>query len=142
MLSSDSGKRLCERILVLVQNALRLIVADLARIYTDVLQCIVQILAVVAEHNRTVVRIVLANQDVAIEAAHLLDAEYTDSAEGTGCNRKNLALCSIRAQLVVCGRLQSVEGDLAGSDIAFDGSVAPILRVSSCHDSLEGGEDW
>ena len=53
------------------------------------------------ESNRSVMREVLADENMAIETSHLGDSEYADAAERPSRNRKNLALCNISAEDVV-----------------------------------------
>ena len=48
---------------------------------TDVLQNLPQVLALVTEHHGAVVWVVLLDEDVTVEAAHVLDTEDTDRTE-------------------------------------------------------------
>ncbi len=113
-----------------------MIVADLLRCDSDVLQSLIQRLSVVAEHDSAVMREVISYELIAIESAHFLDRENTDTAEGLGCHRKDLALCCICAEVSICRGLQAIEGDVARIDVAFDGSVAPFCRMRVRHDLL------
>ena len=54
-----------------------------------------------AEHNGAVVWIVLLDEDVTIEAAHVLDTEDTDRTERAGSNGNPLVLSDLGAQLGV-----------------------------------------
>ena len=89
-----------------------------------------------SESNCTVVRIVLLNQDMTVEASHFRNGEYADSAEGTGCHRQNLALCDVCAQLGIRCALQTVEGNVPGDDISFQSTLGNFFRQASCHDEL------
>ena len=94
----------------------------------------------VAEYNCTVVRIALLYQYVSVESSHLLDAEDTDSTEGTSSYRQDLTLSCIRTQSSVSSRLKSEECDLAGLDVAFKSTSCDIrlnIRLkTSVHDEL------
>ena len=81
-------------------------------------------------------RIALLDQNVAIESAHLLDCEDADAAEGSGSDRKDLALCDVCAKDVVRGALQTIEGDLTRLEVALEGSVGNLDRKIPCHDLL------
>ena len=73
--------RLCEWILCWVEVALGEVVVDLVNGDTHVLENLPQILTLMAEHNSAVVWVVLLDEDVTIEAAHVLDTEDTDRTE-------------------------------------------------------------
>ena len=73
--------RLCEWILCWVEVALGKVVVDLVNGDTHVLENLPQILTLMAEHNGAVVWVVLLDEDVTIEAAHVLDTEDTDRTE-------------------------------------------------------------
>ena len=81
-------------------------------------------------------RIVLFDQDVAVETAHLMDREDADAAEGPCRNGKDFSFRHIRAELAVRCGLQAEECDVAGRDIAFEGSVGHFHRKCACHDDL------
>ena len=66
-----------------------------------------------SECYSTVMRESSLDQHVTVETSHLRNCKYTDSTEGTCCNRKNLAVCDICAKLVVRCTLQTIEGDIA-----------------------------
>jgi hypothetical protein len=72
---------LCERILGWVEVTLREVVVDLVNGDTHVLENLPEILTLMAEHNGAVVWVVLLDEDVTIEAAHVLDTEDTDRTE-------------------------------------------------------------
>ena len=76
-----SDALLSERILGGIVVALREVVVDLVNGDTHVLENLPEILTLMAEHNGAVVRIVLLDEDVTIEAAHVLDTEDTDRTE-------------------------------------------------------------
>ena len=88
------------------------------------------------EGHRAMVRIVLLDQHMAVEPSHLLDREDPDPPEGTGRHRKDLPLRQIRPQLRVRCGLETVEGDLAGSDIPLQGPVGDLHREGTGHDHL------
>ena len=58
----------------------------------DVLEDLKQLLSVVTEGHGAVVRIVLLDQHVAVEAAHFVDREHADASEGSGGDGKDLIL--------------------------------------------------
>ena len=89
-----------------------------------------------SECYSTVMRESSLDQHMTIETSHLRNCEYTDSSEGTCCNRKNLAVCDICAKLVVRCTLQTVECDVARFDIALKSSVCNLDWKGSCHDHL------
>lgn len=89
---NSAQKPLCERILRRIRQALRLVIADLAHIHTDVLEYFKQRFAKMAERNCTVMRVILLNQYMTVESAHLRNGEYTDTTERSGRHGKNLAL--------------------------------------------------
>ena len=72
---------LCERILCGIEIALREVVVDLVHGDAHVLQNLPQVLTLVAEHHGAVVWVVLLDEDVTVEAAHVLDTEDTDRTE-------------------------------------------------------------
>ena len=72
---------LCEGVLGGIVVALREVVVDLVHGDTHVLENLPEILALMAEHNGAVVWVVLLDEDVTIEAAHVLDTEDTDRTE-------------------------------------------------------------
>ena len=76
-----SDALLSERILRGIEVTLREVVVDLVNGDTHVLENFPEILTLMAEHNGAVVRIVLLDEDVTIEAAHVLDTEDTDRTE-------------------------------------------------------------
>ena len=85
-----------ERILVFVEHTLRLVERNV--FYAEVIEDGVQCLAHMGERHRTMMRITLGQQHMAIETAHLRDGEHTDAAEGTSSNRQNLALGDVSGQ--------------------------------------------
>ena len=72
---------LCERILRGIIVTLREVVVDLVHRDTHVLENLPEILTLMAEHHGAMVRIVLLDEDVTLEAAHVLDTEDTDRTE-------------------------------------------------------------
>ena len=83
------------------------------------------------------VRVVLLDEDVAVEAVHVLDTEDADAAERACGHRQDLTLCDVGTELCVSCRLQTIDGSLARSQIAFERSVGHLYRQSACHDALE-----
>ena len=79
MNSSLFTKFLLPRILGWVRQASWLVVSDI--LDAKILEYLEQGLAYVRESYGTVVWIALLNQDVAIEATHLVDSEDTDTTE-------------------------------------------------------------
>ena len=74
-------RRLCERILGGIVVTLREVVVDLVHGDAHVLENLPEILTLMAEHNGAVVWVVLLDEDVTIEAAHVLNTEDTDRTE-------------------------------------------------------------
>ena len=72
---------LCERILCGIEVTLREVVVNLVHGDAHVFKNLPEILALMSEHHSAVVRIVLLDEDVTIEAAHVLDTEDTDRTE-------------------------------------------------------------
>ena len=72
---------LCKRVLGGVEVTLREVVVNLVHGDTHVLEDLPQILTLMSEHHGAVVWIVLLDEDVTIEAAHVLDTEDTDRTE-------------------------------------------------------------
>ena len=69
---------LAERILGGIVVTLREVVVDFVNGDAHVLENLPEVLALMAEHDGAVVWIVLLDEDVTIETAHVLDAEGTD----------------------------------------------------------------
>ena len=72
--------------------------------YSKILEGIEEGLAIMSECNCSVMWIVLLNQYVAIESAHLMDSEYTDTTEGSGSYRKNFTFCYVCTKLAISER--------------------------------------
>jgi len=72
---------LCEWALCGIEVTLREVVVDLVNGDTHVLENLPEVLTLMAEHNGAVVWVVLLDEDVTIEAAHVLDTEGTDRTE-------------------------------------------------------------
>ena len=77
----DDYSSLCERILGGIEVALREVVVDLVNGDAHVLENLPQVLTSVIEHHSAVVWVVLLDEHVTIEAAHVLDAENTNRTE-------------------------------------------------------------
>ena len=115
---------LAEGILGLVEHALGLVEADI--LDAQQLEQLEQSLAVMAEGHCAMVGIPLLHQDVTVEPAHLGDSEHADAAEGAGGHGQDFAFRHIAAELAVSSALQTIEGDLAGSDVAFQSAAGEI----------------
>ena len=130
-------ENLCERILGGVVVALGEVVVNLLNGDAHILQHLPHVLTGVVEHHGAVVRIVLFDEDVSVEAAHVLDAEDTDRTERASGNGDDLTLGNVGTQLGVGSRLQTVDGCFAGLDVALEGTVSYLYRQSAGHDALE-----
>ncbi len=82
-----------------------------------------------AEGHRAVVRKMLFNQHVAVEAAHLRDGEDADAAERARRHGQHLALRDIGLQPAVGRALQAVERDVPRGDVAFERAAGEIRLV-------------
>ena len=78
------------------------------------------------EGDRAVVRVALAHQHMAVEAAHFGDGEHADAAEAAGGHVEHLALGHIGAQDALAVALEAVEGDVAGGDVALKGAAGEV----------------
>ena len=72
---------LCERILRGIVVTLREVVVNLVNGNTHVLENLPKILTLMSEHHSAAVWVVLLDEDVTIEATHVLDTEDTDRTE-------------------------------------------------------------
>ena len=129
--------RLAERILGRIEVALREVVVDFVNGDAHVLENLPEVLALMAEHNGAVVWIVLLDEDVTIEAAHVLDAEGTDRTERAGSHWQNLALSNVSTETGVGGRLQTVNGSEAWLQVALQGTVGNLYWQGAGHNALE-----
>lgn len=89
----------------------------------------------------SVVGIALLDEHMAVEPAHLRDGKHTDAPEGTGLDRQDLPLGDIAAEVPVAVALETVEGDIAGGNIALQGAAgdvrpAPLRLQHSMLDEL------
>ena len=86
-----------------------------------------------AEGNCAVVREVLLDQHMAVEASHFRNCKYADGTKGMRSNRQNLALCDVSPQLVVRGGLQAVKvispGIISPSRVPFVTSTGRDLAM-------------
>ena len=112
---------LCERVLCRIRKRSRLVVVEILDRNADIFEDLEQLFTVVSESHCAVMRIVLLDQDVTVETAHLMDREDADAAEGPCRNGKDFSFRHIRAELAVRCGLQAEECDVAGRDIAFEG---------------------
>ena len=127
--------KLCERILSLIKNTLRLVVSDVAN--AEVLENFEECFAAVCKCNCTVVRISLLDENVTVESTHLVDREDTDTAEGTSRNIQNFAFCDVSTKSAFAIALESVEGDVACSDVAFKSTSGEVrLRINGLEKSV------
>ena len=90
-----------ERILRRVRQRLRLVVIQILNRNSDVLKYLIKCLSEMSESNCAVMREVLLDQNMTVEASHLRNSKHTDTSEGLCRYRKNLALCNVCAELVV-----------------------------------------
>lgn len=67
----------------------------------------------------TMMRITLLDQYVTIEATHLWNSEDTDTTERTCRNIEHLALSDVRTQVALRVALQTIECDVAGSNVTL-----------------------
>ena len=118
------GKALCPRILCWIWQRLWLVVGDI--LYSEILEHLEEHLADVREGNGSVVWIALLDEDVTIEASHLWNSEDTDTTERACRNVKNLTLCNVRAEVALRVALQTIECDVAGSDIALQCTACEV----------------
>ncbi len=79
----------------------RLIISNLLRKDANILEHLIKCLSVVSERNCAVMRVILLDQYMTVESAHLLDRKYTDGAEGFRRNGKDFSLRHISAQNVI-----------------------------------------
>ena len=118
-----------------VTHSLGLVEADLLRLYAQVLEYLIEGLAVMAEGYRAVMRIVLLHQHMAVEASHLRNREDADGSKGPGRYRKHLALGHIGAQPAVCRALQTKKvmspGTMSPSRVPCVTSSGRLLAMMS-----------
>ena len=86
-----------------------MVVTDLFDRHADILEDLEQLSSEVAKSHSAVVRIILLDQHMAVEASHLGDREHADAAEGPRSYGKDLALSYIRAELRIGSGLQAEE---------------------------------
>ena len=89
-----------------------------------------------AECHGTVMREITLNQHMTVETFHLRNCEYANASKGMCCHRKNLSVCHIGSQFVVCGALQTEKRNITRNNIAFKGSLGYLFRKASCHNEL------
>ena len=118
-----------ERILRCVREAGRLVICYIA--YTKVLEHIKESAAVVAECNCAMMRIMLLDEDMTVEAAHFLDGENADAAKAAGCHRKNFAFSDVGTKLTFAVALETIEGNVRCCDVAFERAAGEI-RLAAC----------
>ena len=85
-----------KRIFVRIQHGFRLIEGNV--LHTQIRENRMQGFAEMSEGHGAMMRILLFNEHVTVEAPHLRNSENTDAAKGTGDGWQNLALCDIRTQ--------------------------------------------
>lgn len=74
---------LCERILRRIRQRCRLVVIDVLHRNPNILKYLKQSLSVMSECNRSVMRIILLNQNVTVETSHLMNGKYANASERT-----------------------------------------------------------
>ena len=97
--ASRTGLDLFKRVLRWIRKALGLVVCDI--LDAQVSEHIKEHSAHVCECHSAVMRIVLLDKHVAIEASHLGNGEYTDTSEGACRHVEHLALSDVRAQVAL-----------------------------------------
>ena len=88
------------------------------------------------ERHCAVVREVLLDEHMAVEAAHFRDGEYADGTEGVGRYVQHFALCNVCAQLGVGRALETEERDVARGNVAFERALRNLNRQGARHDLL------
>lgn len=84
----------------------------------------------VGKGDGAVMRILLGDEDVAVEAAHFGDGKDADAAEGLGSSRQDFTLSDIGPELSAGRALKSEEGNRAFCDIAFEGAAGNVRRAA------------
>ncbi len=84
-----------------ISYTLWLVITDLINSDSDVLEHLIELLSEVTECDGTVVREVLFDEHVAVEASHFRDCEDTDSTERACLNWQYLTLCDVCTEDVV-----------------------------------------
>lgn len=125
-LDGQVGRQLRKRALREIRQARRLVVRDVA--HAQVPEDVEQHLAAVLERNGAMVREVLLDEHVAIEAVHLRDAKHGDAAKRARAHRQDLALGDVAAKTPLAVALQAIEGDgllphLRGAELLMSSSV-------------------
>lgn len=95
-------------------------------LYTEELEDFVKGLSYMMESDSPVMREALLNQDMTVETAHFGNGECSNAAEGLAVNIKDLAFCDVGAKNALAVALETVEGDVAGSDIALKSTSCEI----------------
>ena len=107
-----------------IGERLGLIPADV--LHAQELEDLKERLSKMTESHGPVVREALLNQYMAIEAAHLMNGKDANAAEAGGGYGQNLTLCDVRAELALAVALETVEGDLARRDVAFQRAAGEV----------------
>ena len=77
--------------------------------------------------------IVLADGDIVnVDCSTILNGYFSDSSRMFCLGN----VAPVGTQLVVCGALQTEEGNVTRNNIALQGSLGYLLRKASCHDQL------
>jgi len=84
----------------------------------------------VSKGDGAVMRILLGDEDVAVEAAHFGDGKDADAAEGLGCSRQDFTLSDVGPQLSAGRALEAEEGDRAFGNVAFEGAAGNVRRAA------------
>ena len=114
----DEGKielDLAERVFLRVRKRSRLIISNIVN--TEVLEHIKQRFPVFPKRHRAMMRILLANQHIAVEPVHITNRKCTDRTKAAAGNWQNLTFRDIGAQLRPRRALQPEERNLARADI-------------------------
>ena len=107
----EKKKRLAEGIFRWIRQGFRLIVGKVFN--AQKAEQREKRLAAVRESDCTVMRILLLNQHMTVEAVHLRNGEDADAAKAAGRYVQNLALCNVGLEFARGVALQTEEGDVA-----------------------------
>ena len=118
-----SRKGLSPGILRGISYARRLIVADLLHGDSDIFEYLKEFSPEMSEGHRPVVREVFLQQHVPVKSSHLRNGKNSYGAEGIGAHRQHLSLGNVGSQLIICGALEPVEGNISGNDVSLQSSL-------------------
>lgn len=135
---SQRKRNSAEGVFARIGERLRLVVRNFLN--PEIAQHLKDGFAGMTEGYRAMMRVVVGNQNMAVEAIHFWNGEDADAAKRAGGNRQNLTLGHIGPEAALCRSLQPVEGNLAGQNIPFQsaaGDVRLAVRLETAlHDEL------